>query len=89
MILFNKRKGVHVGKRFTFALITKLKNLSIKGMKTFSIQKKIIQNSREWTKDLACETKIIKTTCPELHAINIETHAPISHPIRALCLSIF
>ena len=26
MILFNKHKGAHVSKRFTFTLITKLKN---------------------------------------------------------------
>ena len=56
MILFNKHRGPHVGKMFTFAFITKL-NLSIKGMKMFLTQNKVIQNSREWTKDLACETK--------------------------------
>jgi len=39
-------------------------------MKTFPAQNKAIQNSREGTKDLACETKIIITTCSELHAIN-------------------
>ena len=57
-------------------------------MKTFSTQNKVVQNSREWTKDSACETKIIKTTCLELYAMNTETHVPMSHPIRALCLSV-
>jgi len=58
-------------------------------MKTYSAQNKIIQNSREWTKDSTCETKMIKITCLELHTINIETHVPISHPIIALCPSFF
>ena len=62
-----------MGKRFTSMLITKNKNLSIKDMKTFSAQNKTVQNSREWTKDSACETKMIKTTCLELHAINTKT----------------
>jgi len=57
-------------------------------MKTFSAQNKAIQNSREWTKDSICETKMIKTTCPKLYAINTETHAPMSHSIRVLCLSV-
>ena len=77
-----------MGKKFTFALITKLKTYLIKVMKTFPTQNKVIQNSREWIKDLTYETKMIKTTCPELHAINIEIHATMSHPIRALCLNI-
>ena len=61
---------------------------SIKGMKIFLAQNKVFQNYREWTKDSACETKMIKTTCPELHAINTETNVLMSHPIKALCLSV-
>ena len=57
-------------------------------MKTLLAQDKTVQNSREWTKDSACETKMIKTTYPELHAINTKTHALMPHPIRALCLNV-
>ena len=32
---------------------------------------------------------MIKTTCPELHAINTEIHAPMSYPIRTLCHNVF
>ena len=39
-------------------------------MKTFPAQNKVIQNSRELTEDSICGTKIIKTTCLELYAIN-------------------
>ena len=35
MILFNKHKGVHVGKRFTLVLITKLKTYQIRVWKHF------------------------------------------------------
>ena len=47
MILFNKHKGIHMDKRFISTLITKLKNLSIKGIKTFSVQNKVVQSARE------------------------------------------
>ena len=57
-------------------------------MKTFSAQNKVIQNSKERNKDSTYETKMIKTTCPELHAINIKTHIPMSHPIRVLYPSV-
>ena len=40
MILFDKYKGSHMGKRFTFTIDYQIKNFSNKGMKTFSAQNK-------------------------------------------------
>ena len=70
---------------FTFA---KLKTYQLMVWKHFRLKTRPSKNSRELTEDSICGTKIIKTTCLELHAIITETHALISHPIRALCPSV-
>ena len=45
MILFHKHKGVHVGKRFTFALITKLKIYQLRVWKHFRLKTKSSKTS--------------------------------------------
>ena len=41
MILFNKHKGVHVSKKFTFALISKLKSYQLRVGKHFSLKTRL------------------------------------------------
>ena len=87
MILFNKHKRALVSKSFIFALITKLKTYQLRVWKHFQLK---TRPSKTLENELNTQhvKKMIKTTCPKLHAINTKTHAPMSHPIKTLCLSI-